>query len=40
MGVEIFLKKGGKVGKMGEFVSLKKATPMFVFDVCVLTGSR
>jgi hypothetical protein len=39
MGIEIFLKRGGKVGKMGEFVGLKKATPMIVSDVCVLTGS-
>ena len=42
MGIEIFLKGGGRVGKMGELVGLKKATPMIVLvsDVCVLTGSR
>ena len=42
MGIEIFLKRGGKVGKMGEFVGLKKATPMIVLvsDVSVLTGSK
>jgi hypothetical protein len=42
MGVEIFLKEGGRVGKMGELVDLMKATSMIVFvsDVCVLTGSR
>jgi hypothetical protein len=39
MGIEIFLKRVGKVGKMGEFIGLKKATPMIVSDVCVLTGS-
>jgi hypothetical protein len=40
MGIEIFL-KGGGVGKMGELIGLKKATPMIVLvsDVCVLTGS-
>ena len=42
MGFEIFLRGGGRVGKMGELVGLKKAPPMIVLvsDVCVLTGSR
>jgi hypothetical protein len=42
MGVEIFLKGGGRVGKMGELVGFKKSTPTIVLisDVCVLTGSR
>jgi hypothetical protein len=33
--------RGGRVGKMGELVGLKKATPMIVLvsDVCVLTES-
>ena len=40
MGIEIFL-RGYRVGKMGELVGLKKATPMIVVasDICVLTGS-
>jgi hypothetical protein len=40
MGVEVFL-KWGRVGKVGELVGLKKATPMIVLvsNVCVLTGS-
>jgi hypothetical protein len=42
MGVEIFLKGGGKGREMGELVSFKKATSMIVLvsDVCILTGSR
>jgi hypothetical protein len=42
MGIEIFLKGVGRVGKMGELVGLKMATPMIalVSDVCVLTVSR
>ena len=41
MGVEISLGVGERVGKVGELVGLKKATPMIVLvsDVCVLTGS-
>jgi hypothetical protein len=40
MGVEIFV-MGGKVGKNGGVVGLKKATPMIVLvsDVYVLTES-
>jgi hypothetical protein len=37
MDIEIFLKRGAKVGKMGKFVGLKKATSMTVSDICVLT---
>jgi hypothetical protein len=40
MSIEIFLKRGGRAGKMGKFVGLKKVTPMIVSDVRVLTGSR
>jgi hypothetical protein len=42
MGIEIFLKGGGRVGKWGTLAGLKKATPKIVLvsDVCVLTGSR
>ena len=38
---EIFLKYGKRIGKIGELVGLKKATPtsVLVSDVCVLTGS-
>ena len=41
MGVEIFLKGVGRVGKIGDMIFLKKATPtiLLVSDVYVLTGS-
>jgi hypothetical protein len=40
MGAEISL-KWGRVGKMGKLVGLKKVALqiVFIFDICVLTGS-